>query len=468
MADFTNRNFLSPNTNFTGDSSSPREHPAFAQPSADVFTVETVDVATLPDFPPGMEGLMEFLRVGVSDRNIDQGPANTHRTTTFSLFSHDLEEKGEEALFTLNQYNYASAANFLVPRAVGYSAGFLDYALRGRMTVELPEDGVFAIRDQSELLTGDDGFSKFKAIISNDTPDIEQPDGQIIPQEMSGGTLVGVARYRRNDCYEADLSGEPNPDFEIPSGCSLVEWFFSDQFVATSKEISLPDGIPREGVEVEFDFSDSPIPVNARDMVFQIVYRGTLGEEEGAIATSVMNVSEPTYVSFLNMTDLAWIDGKFYTMEEIEGDPALKERLNLDDKEPLNDVDYRADTFGSIVLDFGSNPLVTLDALPAGRFFRLAVLTTPDGAGHFANMYYSRGDGFVRSTRLFVQGWRVNTDRDPHIYYVLTETRGTHHGNVQIAYKEIGDVPVTNDDIFNLAPEYDLSPREPVPVQVNF
>jgi len=75
------------------------------------------------------------------------------------------------------------------------------------------------------------------------------------------------------------------------------------------------DGLePGAGVEMVFDFSADPIPVNASDLFIQVVYRGRMGvdlDSEGrpgnyerdAIAVGTYDAREPTFLTFWNNTD---------------------------------------------------------------------------------------------------------------------------------------------------------------------
>ncbi|MBK9656430.1 MAG: hypothetical protein IPO66_13590 [Rhodanobacteraceae bacterium] len=57
------------------------------------------------------------------------------------------------------------------------------------------------------------------------------------------------------------------------------------------------------GVEKTFDFINDPIPINATDLILQVVYRGTLGEEPESVALGMLDVREPTIMTFWENTD---------------------------------------------------------------------------------------------------------------------------------------------------------------------
>lgn len=61
-----------------------------------------------------------------------------------------------DRVFTLNHYTFDSAIPFLIPRAVSYSAGLLDYFFRGKIDMVRVPDGKFAIENLgTESMTGD-------------------------------------------------------------------------------------------------------------------------------------------------------------------------------------------------------------------------------------------------------------------------------------------------------------------------
>jgi hypothetical protein len=108
--------------------------------------------------------------------------------------------------------NYDAAADLLLPRAVAYSAGLIDYFFRGRLEISLPDEGVYGAVDHSvENQPDTNGFRKIKLKVRNVTPPVIPTAGpqkdQNIAQDMSG-TVIAVVKYHENTCYQADLSGE--------------------------------------------------------------------------------------------------------------------------------------------------------------------------------------------------------------------------------------------------------------------
>ena len=62
---------------------------------------------------------------------------------------------------------YQDYAGYLLPRAVGYSAGILDYFFRGKIKIEAPGRFAYALATYQEGNAG--SFTKMRFKISNDT-----------------------------------------------------------------------------------------------------------------------------------------------------------------------------------------------------------------------------------------------------------------------------------------------------------
>ncbi len=144
LAEFVNRNFVSEGTNFTarvdaaigGGYPSPVLHLGLDEQGRPFETA--LDIQT--QLEPGLrdrngnliEGSVTFFANNFRDPITGQLLRN-ERMTTLSLFDRELARRGESLVFTLNRYNVEAQAAFLIPRAVGYSAGLLDYFFRGRL-----------------------------------------------------------------------------------------------------------------------------------------------------------------------------------------------------------------------------------------------------------------------------------------------------------------------------------------------
>lgn len=107
-------------------------------------------------------GRFSFYSSYVNDRNIPDASIYNQRSTSLSLYGNEIQEassaEGESDAyidFTLNKYNIDSAHEFLIPRAISYSAGLIDYFFRLRLAVENIEATSstisFDVRNQSRL-----------------------------------------------------------------------------------------------------------------------------------------------------------------------------------------------------------------------------------------------------------------------------------------------------------------------------
>jgi hypothetical protein len=109
LADYSNRNFFTAGTNLGNNN--------YSSPPNDrgQYTEERIDS-------------LVFLRGNVTDTQAG-GTANI-RMTTVSAFDFFL---GTYHAYSLNAYSCDDMADLLIPRAVAYSAGFIDYFFRGRI-----------------------------------------------------------------------------------------------------------------------------------------------------------------------------------------------------------------------------------------------------------------------------------------------------------------------------------------------
>jgi hypothetical protein len=162
LAEFSNRSFVTAGTNFncigydysSGFCASSGGYPS---PSLDITRKEEVPIADLltelnmTDSPLMNEtGVVTFFGNLITD-NYSGGTIENNRITTYSIFDKDLQARGLAPAFTLNKANYNKMAEYLLPRAVGYSAGLLNYFFRGKVNMEKdPQNaGKYIIKNES-------------------------------------------------------------------------------------------------------------------------------------------------------------------------------------------------------------------------------------------------------------------------------------------------------------------------------
>jgi len=237
-----------------------------------------------------------------------------------------LTAMGCNDLTMLSLRNYNQMADMLIPRAIAYSTGMINFFFRGKLIVDPIPQRVFAVMNQGDphTMNADGypirtsngqifGFEKIRLRVRNSTdPITESGTNNVVPQVVGTGKLVAVARYHRNPCYKPDLTGERVLDFNntltepnCPQGMrtNYQEISVSAPLTITGNA-SLPFGTTiAESVEKVFDFAADPIPVNATDLFIQLVYRGQLGEETDGIAVGTVDTQEPTIVGAWNNTD---------------------------------------------------------------------------------------------------------------------------------------------------------------------
>jgi hypothetical protein len=231
LAEFSSRNFFSAATNLgtfylngpCGGLSQPVCDPQAYTTQDTNFTIPTLSGETL-------SGRVRFFLSDINDPLSGLVVPNV-RVSSRSLWDQHLETSQRRPRFSLNTFNYDSIADVLLPRAVGYSAGLLDYFFRGKLDVDLVADP----DDSSKLkLVG-------KLLRSNGPPN-----------EDVAGTLA---------LYWDDADGvrRPVPDF-VPMSLAGV----------TGDPIASP-----------------PFPKPQGAARFAAVYQGTLGQEQDAVVGKV-------------------------------------------------------------------------------------------------------------------------------------------------------------------------------------
>lgn len=280
LADYSNRGFFTVDANY-GNTVYPWPT---SDPSAYQQVTAPANALPYPDMT------FHYLNGEVRDQVANQ-------TNVISMTTEGLFEKARGTflpalppIYVLNRKNFDDRASLLIPRAVGYSAGFLNHVFRGEMELSLPQDGVYAAVDHgtpagNHPQTG--GFRKVKVKVRNLTP--APASTGIDPMDSTAGQLVAIARFHRNNCYAADLSGE----YGSP-GMSWQACRNDEQEIVVSDPATVPTTINSEASPVTFTFT-TPIPISATDLHLQVAYRGPLGNEQDAVVVQTKDISEPTY-----------------------------------------------------------------------------------------------------------------------------------------------------------------------------
>lgn len=300
------------------------------------------------------------------------------RASTYSIFNQDLEPKGRSVqytlpgigpvvtgkIFDLNRFNFDDAHPELIKRAVSYSAGIVNHFFRGKLHLAPPENGPYAVADQT---TGT-GFTTVRLSVDNNTPN----------EPLAGGTIRLIARFYRNGCYQTDLSGEP----QLSNGQLVVScnnWRNTQEIrVSEPQQASF---LVDEGKQMTFTFT-TPIPFDATDLVLQAYYTGAVGEESNSFALGAIDVSEPSFLAIMNATDVFDLEGTFYYPDYIISHFTVLPFSNLDtdDNGYYNaPPDIRVEGEDSrLEISIDRVKVADVAAVPQGRFTRLAVIDEPD------------------------------------------------------------------------------------------
>ena len=126
IAEFTHRNFLSAGT----IKSQTFPLPVVSALPAEYYWYETPQGG-------GPNGSIAFYSSEVTDNSFSPPVVETNpRALAWSLFDADLKTKGLAPVYALNSFTFDAAHHFLIPRAVAFSAGMINYFFRGDIDVD--------------------------------------------------------------------------------------------------------------------------------------------------------------------------------------------------------------------------------------------------------------------------------------------------------------------------------------------
>ncbi len=345
------------------------------------------------------------------------------RASTDSIFDEDLQLYGRSfsakltttgvdlyrnayAAPAINRFNVDRAYQYLIPKALAYTTGFLNFYFRGKMSINPPKGGAYAIVDESpfspsnptDVAAGFRGFPTVRVALANTTSlndDGTRIEGAV-DQPMTDGKLWLVLRYHRNKCFTDDFSTMAT-DMVVLDGCidPTEEIVASNPIDRTGKGIQvlpMPTADAPLGEELKFELTRE-LPINAWNVLLQVVFRGTLGQEENKIAVSTIDISEPTFLSIQNNTDYVYLRGRCYKPQEIRADPSLWNLVTSICKNAAHPEDimsaacynaklgFRLDDASSDAPRFSISNAYTADSdqrIPPARFARFAALTDKD------------------------------------------------------------------------------------------
>ena len=383
LADYSNRGFFTAAKNF--DST---EYP---YPSRDPARYQIASLAPAKwDGSPPTNPTPAKVYLGDVTDDWQQTAAVNVPLTTHSVWDQFVRPRTGAPVYSLNRLNYDAMASLLVPRAVAYSAGLINFFFRGRIDIELPDEGVFAAADHAS----GKGFTMVRTKVRNKTPDFFDVSGAAQPQDMSGGQFFAVVRFHKDKQYAAGLETvvgtapctDPGAVINAAKPEASTQCRDGVEQTIVSRPVYGVSLTSNQQKLIEFEFGDSPIPLDMTDVVLQIVYRGELGSEADAVAVGTIDMSEPTYFTYHNASDYIHIGEHVYSRGEVEADIQL-----LSQVQPQICVDYQRSpprlVEGCLVpfqldlaVSFGdvANPIAAVTGLPNHRFIRFAYLTVSD------------------------------------------------------------------------------------------
>jgi hypothetical protein len=220
LADFSSRNFLSAGTNF-GGSANPCA--GLTEPPCELAAYLLRDIVySINTLKGTLTAALTFYARDVLDRITNQ-QVPTVSLSSRSVWDQHLEKIDKRPKFTLNRFNYDAMADILLPRAVGYAAGFLDRFFRGVTYVSM-DDRSFVISAGGEAMEGT--FELFherdgnRSRLASWTLSIEaegaSPSLQVprLPPEEGAASFCWLI-------FRGRLGDEPDAIAASPTGCPL-------------------------------------------------------------------------------------------------------------------------------------------------------------------------------------------------------------------------------------------------------
>jgi hypothetical protein len=226
---------------------------------------------------------VKYMQGYVTDTYQPSKSATINRLAAYSYLDAERKRVNNTEAFTLNDAVHKEYAQFLLPRAVGYAAGLLDYFFRGKIDISVPANGLYSMVPGTAT-----GFTSIKLRAKNSS---------IAGEEMTDGSIQLVVKYKV-------AQEDPFKSGPVPTTAD-----FSYIVVPEKNNIRL---ITRSYTDFNFDLSQTPIPLYATDVYLQLVYKGKLGNEDGAVAVGFKDISEPTPIDMFNIMDKICMNGSWH------------------------------------------------------------------------------------------------------------------------------------------------------------
>jgi hypothetical protein len=220
------------------------------------------------------------------------------------------------------------------------------------INTDVPNEGVYALVDHNPQGAG---FDSLKVKLSS----TNALDGVIIP----------LVSHHVNYCYTDTLTGEFNVGGQSRF-CASSTYRSDESFSITATQPSsiLANSITATGTEHNLNLS-TPIPFNATDL--KIEYYHFPSDPAAPIGIGVTDISEPTFISFINSTDFTSYKSEFKSYQELKDILTLESSLIPQITPAAHDVEIIFGTQNSVS--------AKIEALDVARYSRIAVLTETNG-----------------------------------------------------------------------------------------
>ncbi|MDA8242413.1 MAG: hypothetical protein M0Z67_18840 [Nitrospiraceae bacterium] len=280
LAEYTNSNFLSRDTNIDD------ARYALPVPIGDWTTTETVG---------GSQYTVRYVQGYATDNYRPAESKSISHLSAYSYMDFEMQKYGyPERVYSLNNKVHKEYADLLIPRAVGYAAGFLNFFFRGTIDISVPTNGLYSMIDASQP-GFNPAFTTIKLIATNATSTGEN---------MTNGTIQLVVKYK---VAHADPF-QPGP----------VETDTDFSYIVVPEKNNVSALYSATPTELNFDLGQSGIPLWATDVYIQVVFKGTLGSEDNAVAVGFKDISEPTPMDIFSNTDMICINSSWFVAGSAE------------------------------------------------------------------------------------------------------------------------------------------------------
>lgn len=238
LAEFTNRNFLSRDTNF--------EDLMYQNYNMPIATGESIVTEQVSDWLLGPLWVnVKYLKGYVTDYYRGELSKPIDRLSAFSYFDYEMKKYNFfKRVYSLNDKIHKEYSDLLLPRAVGYSSGLLNYFFRGRMDI---------VKDQNT-------------------------SGSYIIKNGSDETMDGVFSL-----YYDDVNDK--------------------RYLVNSWNLSGSNAIPPHGQSNPVSFAKPTSPLPKEKGKYTLVFQGKLGNEIGAVVGKVVSgLCDGTWVEVVNQS----------------------------------------------------------------------------------------------------------------------------------------------------------------------